>query len=58
MDDGAAALDQIFSANPNLRLGARVASNHTQVLRRDSSAIANAVRDLAGASVSASDERT
>jgi hypothetical protein len=46
MDQGRAVLDPIFAQNPNVQLFAKVASNHTQVLRKDSPAVAEAVRRL------------
>ncbi len=49
MDQGRAALDPLLAANPNLRVSARVASNHAQILRKDSPAVAAAVRELLAA---------
>src|SRR5262249_52030684 len=40
-------LDPILTRNPNLKGSAKVASNHTQILRKDSPAVAQAVRELA-----------
>ncbi|MFD2078189.1 alpha/beta hydrolase fold [Actinopolymorpha cephalotaxi] len=42
-----AGLDGVFERNPNIRLGAKVASNHGAILRKDFPAIAEAVRDVA-----------
>ncbi|MEV0901901.1 alpha/beta hydrolase [Actinoplanes sp. NPDC049802] len=49
MDQGRAALDPVLARNPNLAISARVASNHSTILRKDSSAVARAVRELTGA---------
>jgi hypothetical protein len=46
MDQGRTVLDPILARNPNLR-AAKVASNHTDILRKDFRAVADAVRDLA-----------
>jgi pimeloyl-ACP methyl ester carboxylesterase len=43
-----ASLDQVFERNPNIRLSAKVASNHGAILKKDSPAIAEAVREVAG----------
>ncbi|MGW1785857.1 alpha/beta fold hydrolase [Streptomyces sp. NPDC002143] len=42
-----ASLDQVFERNPNLRLGAKVASNHDAILKKDFAAVAEAVREVA-----------
>jgi pimeloyl-ACP methyl ester carboxylesterase len=47
MDEGRTALDPIVAHNPNVRVSAKVASNHSKILRNDSPAVANAVRELA-----------
>jgi pimeloyl-ACP methyl ester carboxylesterase len=47
MEQGRAALDPILAHNPNLAISAKVASNHSKILRRDSPAVARAVRELA-----------
>lgn len=47
MDHGRRALDAVLERNPNLEVSAKVASNHTKILRKDFRAIANAVRELA-----------
>jgi hypothetical protein len=47
MDRGRTSLDAVFDHNPNVRLSATVASNHTKILRTDSPAVAQAIRELA-----------
>ena len=42
-----AALEPHLARNPNITVGARVASNHAQILRKDFRAVADAVRQLA-----------
>ncbi|HTT55060.1 MAG TPA: alpha/beta hydrolase [Streptosporangiaceae bacterium] len=42
-----ASLDQVFGRNPNIQLSAKVASNHGAILKKDSAAIAEAVREVA-----------
>ncbi|MFC9326678.1 alpha/beta fold hydrolase [Kitasatospora sp. NPDC057015] len=42
-----ANLDPVLVGNPNIRVAAKVASNHSKVLRRDFRAVADAVRELA-----------
>ncbi|WP_067857350.1 alpha/beta hydrolase [Nocardia shimofusensis] len=42
-----ASLNPVLAANPNLRVSAKVASNHSHILRKDFRAVADAVRDLA-----------
>jgi hypothetical protein len=42
-----ASLDQVFERNPNIRLSAKVASNHGAILKKDSPAVAEAVREVA-----------
>jgi pimeloyl-ACP methyl ester carboxylesterase len=42
-----ASLDKVFERNPNIRLSAKVASNHGAILKKDSPAIAGAVREVA-----------
>jgi pimeloyl-ACP methyl ester carboxylesterase len=44
-----AALDPVLARNPNLRISAKVTSNHAQILRKDFRAIAQAVRETAAA---------
>jgi pimeloyl-ACP methyl ester carboxylesterase len=46
MELGRTVLDPILARNPNLKVSAKVASNHTQILRKDSPAVAQAVREL------------
>lgn len=47
MEEGRKVLDQVLAANPNVKLSAKVASNHSKILRNDSPAVAEAVRELA-----------
>jgi DNA-binding transcriptional MerR regulator/pimeloyl-ACP methyl ester carboxylesterase len=47
MEHGRATLDPILARNPNLAISAKVASNHSKILRNDSPAVARAVRELA-----------
>jgi pimeloyl-ACP methyl ester carboxylesterase len=47
MEQMRAALDPVLARNPNLTVGAKVASNHSKILRNDFRAIADAVRELA-----------
>lgn len=47
MEQGRKVLDQVLAANPNIKLSAKVASNHSKILRNDSPAVAKAVRELA-----------
>ncbi|WP_293682677.1 alpha/beta hydrolase [uncultured Phenylobacterium sp.] len=42
-----AALDPVLARNPHLKISAKVASNHTQILREDFRAVAQAIRELA-----------
>jgi len=42
-----AGLDPVFERNPNIRLSAKVASNHGAILRKDFRAVAEAVREVA-----------
>ncbi|WP_334023575.1 alpha/beta fold hydrolase [Nocardia terpenica] len=48
-----ATLDPILARNPNIQISAKVASNHTGIVRKDYRAIAAAVREIAAASHSA-----
>ncbi|MBF6171548.1 alpha/beta fold hydrolase [Nocardia blacklockiae] len=41
-------LDPYLARNPNLKISARVASDHGKILRNDSPAVADAVREVAG----------
>lgn len=47
MEEGRAALDPVLASNPHLQISAKVASNHSKILSKDSPAVAQAVRDLA-----------
>jgi hypothetical protein len=47
MEQARTVLNPILARNPNLKLSAKVASNHTQILRKDSRAVAQTVRELA-----------
>ena len=42
-----ASLDPVLARNPNLQVSAKVASNHSQIVRKDFQAIAEAVREVA-----------
>jgi pimeloyl-ACP methyl ester carboxylesterase len=42
-----ASLDQVVERNPNIRISAKVASNHGAILRKDFRAVADAVREVA-----------
>ena len=42
-----ATLDPVLARNPNIRVSATVASNHSKVLRKDFGAVAAAVREVA-----------
>ncbi|MBG0812749.1 alpha/beta hydrolase [Planomonospora sp. ID82291] len=43
-----ASLDPVLARNPNIKVSAKVAGNHGNVLRKDFRAVADAVRELAG----------
>jgi pimeloyl-ACP methyl ester carboxylesterase len=47
MEQGRTTLDPILARNPNLKVSAKVASNHSKILRNDSPAVAQTVRELA-----------
>ncbi|MEV0110758.1 alpha/beta fold hydrolase [Nocardia sp. NPDC050799] len=47
MEQMRASLDPVLRRNPNLRVSAKVGSNHTQILRKDFRAVAAAVRQTA-----------
>jgi pimeloyl-ACP methyl ester carboxylesterase len=49
MEQMRASLDPVLRRNPNLRVSAKVTSNHTQILRKDFRAVAAAVRETAAA---------
>ncbi|HZG91298.1 MAG TPA: alpha/beta hydrolase [Pseudonocardia sp.] len=55
MEQGRAVLDPLLARNPNLAISAKVASNHSTILRKDSPAVARAVRELAPAGVRTTD---
>jgi len=42
-----ASLDTVTARNPNIQISAKVASNHGAILKKDSQAIAGAVREIA-----------
>ncbi|MEV0355242.1 alpha/beta fold hydrolase [Nocardia sp. NPDC050697] len=46
MEAARASLDPVLAANPHLRVSAKVASNHSHILRKDFRAVADAVRAL------------
>ncbi|GIF04593.1 alpha/beta fold hydrolase [Actinoplanes siamensis] len=52
MEQGRAALEAIPARNPNVAISAKVASNHSTILRKDSPAVARAVRELAPTNLS------
>ena len=41
------SLDPVLARNPNIRISAKVASNHGAIVRKDFRAIAEAVREVA-----------
>jgi pimeloyl-ACP methyl ester carboxylesterase len=47
MEQMRASLDPVLARNPNLKVSAKVASNHSRILRNDYRAVADAVRELA-----------
>ncbi|MDX8148735.1 alpha/beta hydrolase [Lentzea sp. BCCO 10_0061] len=47
MEQGRKVLAQVLATNPNVKVSAKVASNHSKILRNDSPAVAQAVRELA-----------
>ncbi|GAB2662951.1 alpha/beta fold hydrolase [Nocardia goodfellowii] len=47
METNRAVLDPIIAANPNVTISAKVGSNHSKILRKDSPAVAAAVRQTA-----------
>jgi pimeloyl-ACP methyl ester carboxylesterase len=49
MEQARATLDAVLARNPNLEVSAKVASNHSHILRKDFRAIAEAVRETAAA---------
>ncbi|MEU9041913.1 MULTISPECIES: alpha/beta hydrolase [unclassified Kitasatospora] len=44
-----AGLDPVLARNPNIKVSAKVPSNHSKILRKDFAAIATTVRELAAA---------
>ncbi|MGW1727858.1 alpha/beta fold hydrolase [Streptomyces sp. NPDC002306] len=44
-----ASLDPVLARNPDIKVSAKVASNHSHVLRKDFGAVAEAVREIAAA---------
>ena len=48
MEQMRATLDPVLTRNPNVKVSAKVASNHGNLLRKDFRAVADAVRELAG----------
>ncbi|KAA2252889.1 alpha/beta hydrolase [Solihabitans fulvus] len=49
MEEGRGVLDPLLASNPNLKVSAKVASNHSKILRNDSPAVAKAIRELTAA---------
>ncbi|GAA1958815.1 hypothetical protein GCM10009754_31480 [Amycolatopsis minnesotensis] len=49
MEEMRASLDPVLRRKPNLRISAKVASNHTQIVRKDFRAIATALRETEAA---------
>lgn len=49
MEQIRANLGPVCARNPNIQVSAKVASNHSKILRKDSRAVADAVRELAAA---------
>ncbi|WP_067517044.1 alpha/beta fold hydrolase [Nocardia uniformis] len=49
MEQVRTSLDPVLAANPNVTVSAKVASNHSKILRKDSPAVAAAVRETAAA---------
>lgn len=47
MEQGRTRLDPVLARNPNLKVSAKVASNHSHILRKDFRAVAEAVREAA-----------
>jgi pimeloyl-ACP methyl ester carboxylesterase len=47
MESARAALDPVLARNPNARISAKVASNHSHILRKDFRAVAEAIRETA-----------
>ncbi|MEU0513632.1 hypothetical protein [Amycolatopsis sp. NPDC006125] len=49
MEASRASLEPVLARNPNLRISAKVASNHSKILQKDFRAVAEAVREVAAA---------
>lgn len=49
MEQVRASLDPVLARNPNIRVSAKVASNHSKIVRKEFRAIAEAVRETAAA---------
>lgn len=49
MEQARAALEPVLAHNPNVTVSAKVASNHSHILRKDFRAVAEAVRETAAA---------
>ncbi|MET7391061.1 alpha/beta fold hydrolase [Streptomyces sp. NPDC005529] len=49
MEEMRASLDPVLARNPDIRVSAKVASNHSHILRKDFRAVAAAVRETAAA---------
>jgi pimeloyl-ACP methyl ester carboxylesterase len=49
MEQVRASLDPVLARNPNLKVSAKVASNHSHILRKDFRAVAQAVRETEAA---------
>jgi hypothetical protein len=47
MEQGRTTLEPVLSRNANIRVSAKVASNHSHILRKDFRAVAEAVREVA-----------
>ncbi|WP_027346930.1 alpha/beta fold hydrolase [Hamadaea tsunoensis] len=47
MEQGRTVLEPLLAANPHLRISAKVASNHSKILSKDSPAVAQTIRELA-----------
>jgi pimeloyl-ACP methyl ester carboxylesterase len=47
MERARASYDPLLARNPNIRISAKVASNHSHILRKDFRAVADAVREVA-----------
>jgi pimeloyl-ACP methyl ester carboxylesterase len=48
MESARATLTPVLARNPNIKVSAKVASNHSKILSKDFRAVADAVRELAG----------